>query len=173
LVEDFIQSGAVPAPIKKIGVFVNPTIDEVVEVSRRLDLDGIQLHGEESLSLCAQVRTLHPEGLLFKAFGIGSSGDLDNVESYSSLVDAFIFDTKSPQRGGTGQTFDWSILREYSGLKPFFLSGGIGPETISEARVVCQQLGAYGVDCSSLCEVSPGRKNLAKVRQVIDEVRRT
>jgi phosphoribosylanthranilate isomerase len=170
--EQAIKDGVVPPSVKKIGVFVNPTIEEVVEATERLQLEGVQLHGEESLRFCDKLRTLQSEVLLFKAIGIASEKDFENVEAYSPLVDAFLFDSKSSERGGTGRVFDWSLLHGYSGIKPFFLAGGIGPETIDDACRVCRDLGGYGVDSSSLCEVSPGKKDIIKVRRVIEEVRR-
>jgi phosphoribosylanthranilate isomerase len=160
----------IPRSVKKIGVFVNSSYEDIASASVRLNLDGVQLHGDESAEFCLKIKDSNPDTLLFKAIGVASPQDLVGLERYDSLVDLFIFDTKTSEYGGSGKSFQWDFLDSYQGETPFFLSGGIGPENIEAAIEAAIRYGATGLDVNSRCESSPGVKDITKVQHVMDTI---
>lgn len=113
---------------KRVGVFVNAADEDMTEIAELYKLDYLQLHGNESVSQC---RMLQQEGYkVIKAFSVATPNDLEKTEAYENCVDFFLFDTKCAKYGGSGKSFDWSVLHNYRGNVPFILSGGIRPESI-------------------------------------------
>ena len=159
----------VPEGIKRIGVFVDEQPSKILELSKYAGLDIIQLHGNESLDYC---KSLKASGLLIiKTFGITTGLDLCITDRYSEVCDYFLFDTKQEKYGGSGNKFNWSILRNYCFKRPFFLSGGIGPEdTNINAAVLNDQL--FAIDINSRFEISPGIKDAASVKSFINKIKR-
>ena len=156
-----------PAPIQKTGVFVNATKEFILDKIERFDLQAIQLHGDESPKFC---KSLQREGLqIFKVFSIGSSFDFSRLRPYESVCDFFLFDTKGKERGGNGIVFNWDILQEYKGTKPFILSGGISLENI-EALKALQNLNIHAIDVNSRFEIKPGLKDVALLKQLKKEL---
>ncbi|HBK82299.1 MAG TPA: N-(5'-phosphoribosyl)anthranilate isomerase [Flavobacterium sp.] len=159
--------------IKKTGVFVNPTYTEVVEILKKNKLDAIQLHGSESVEFCDQLQTTNTE--IIKAFSIDASFDFSDLEKYESVTDYFLFDTKGKLPGGNGITFDWQILENYNSTKPFFLSGGIGLNEITEIKKFLQSKASkycYALDLNSKFEIKPGLKDkieLEKFKKLLYE----
>lgn len=110
-----------PVHAKRVGVFVNENKENILMYADRFALDYIQLHGDESPEYC---RSLCNNGLhLIKAFSIAHPKDLAAVSAYKGLCDYYLFDTKTPQYGGSGNQFDWNLLLRYTGMTPFLLSG--------------------------------------------------
>lgn len=156
----------IPESIKKIGVFVNGDPEVIMEYVEQFNLDGIQFHGDESPETIYKFRNI---GLvLFKAFGLQDDFDFDFdiLKEYEHAVDFFLFDTKTAQYGGSGQKFNWNILKNYSSLKPFLLSGGIGVEELEDVLSI-QDLPIHAVDLNSRLEISPGLKDIDKVKKAI------
>lgn len=154
----------IPESIKKIGVFVNGDPEVIMEYVEQFNLDGIQFHGDESPETIYKFRNI---GLvLFKAFGLQDDFDFDILKEYEHAVDFFLFDTKTAQYGGSGQKFNWNILKNYSSLKPFLLSGGIGVEELEDVLSI-QDLPIHAVDLNSRLEISPGLKDIDKVKKAI------
>ncbi len=152
-------------PTKKMGVFVNSSLEEIREITGVIRFDGIQLHGHESPGLCQQLRD---DGyLVFKAFGISPGIGFDATLPYLNAVDFFLFDTWSPGHGGTGKQFDWGRLDEYHGDIPFLLSGGLTPET----RSFPVHPRFAGVDLNSRFETSPGIKDVGLLKTFINHYR--
>jgi phosphoribosylanthranilate isomerase len=87
------------------------------------------------------------------------------MEQYLDVCDYFLFDTKSESHGGSGQTFDWDILKQYPYTKPFFLSGGLSLDNIAEVSSL-KSLPLYGIDVNSRFEISPGLKDVAKLQEL-------
>jgi len=167
---------SLPDTIKLTGVFVNETIDEVIKKINEFDLNAVQLHGSESDIYCQQLRDLHRISLpqrkleIIKAFGISPGFDFDQLKQFNDVVDYFLFDTKTTEHGGSGIAFDWQILNQYSGPKPYFLSGGLSPENISEiSKLVPEQI--YGIDLNSKFELEPGVKNINSLKSVFELIR--
>lgn len=155
--------------VKFAGVFVNRPADEVIAAARNYRLAAVQLHGDESPEYC---RLLRDRGLtVWKAVGIETSGDIESLERYADCVDRFVFDRKSPSRGGTGQKFDWNLLDGYRLSVDFMLGGGISPydaeliDGISHPRLV-------GIDLNSRFETSPGIKDARLLNNFLKKIKR-
>ena len=151
-------------PIKKTAVFVNATLSEATAIIKEYSFEAIQLHGGESSDYCSEIKK---EGIeVIKAFGIHEEFDWKLLESYLDVVDYFLFDTYTSTHGGSGKTFNWEVLKEYPFEKPYFLSGGIGPENIESALAI-QDERLYGLDLNSRFEHSPGLKNIELLKTVV------
>jgi phosphoribosylanthranilate isomerase len=158
---------SIPEGIKKVAVFVNAKLDDVMEIIADYDFDAVQLHGKENSDYCNQLKS--PGVEVVKAFGLDKDFDFSQLKKYESVCDYFLFDTKTVEHGGSGQTFDWSVLKQYDYKKPFFLSGGIGPENLPEILKLKESgLNIYGVDFNSKLESEPGLKDIEKVKTCFD-----
>jgi phosphoribosylanthranilate isomerase len=163
-----------PERCRRIGVFVDATPEEILEAVERYDLKGIQLHGSESPEFCATLRRAlwpDPGMILLKAFNIGSKADVEATRRYEGLCDYYLFDTPGPSHGGTGRSFDWSLLEAYTGNTPFLLSGGLGPESITKLRTLRHPRWC-GVDLNSKFELEPALKNVAVLQEFLGEFRK-
>lgn len=163
-----------PSGIKKTGVFVDASINIVLEKILKYHLSAVQLHGDETATYCAELRKeLSDEKVeIIKVFSIKDHFNFEVLRRYEGIVDYFLFDTKGKNKGGNGYAFDWEILKNYPSDTPFFLSGGIGPEENLKIREFRQHLGnlgkaelLYAVDVNSRFETEPGYKNVEKVRE--------
>ena len=149
---------------KKVGVFVNPTMIEVLDAIDEYGLDVVQLHGDESPQMCED---LSSEVEVIKVFHIkDGNADIDAmVKDYDAVCDYYLFDKATDYSiGGTGQQFDWSILTKAKIEKPFFLSGGIGVEDAAKIKAF-KHPDFFGVDINSRFEKSPGVKDMGLVLQ--------
>jgi phosphoribosylanthranilate isomerase len=153
--------------ISRVGVFVNEAVETMLRIAHRTKLFALQLHGNESPQVCAELKREKPEPKLIKAFSIGGDFDGRLLTKYESVCDYFLFDTKTTKRGGSGESFDWNILHSFPIRRPFFLSGGIGAENVHEAIESCKGLPLFGVDLNSKVEISPGVKSPQMVKKVI------
>jgi phosphoribosylanthranilate isomerase len=154
--------------LKKVGVFVNASIEEMMEKATEYGLDYLQLHGDESPDLCY---ALQKRGIaLIKAFSIATEEDLAQTSEYEGRVDYFLFDTKCEGYGGSGKSFDWSVLHAYKGETPFLLSGGLRPESLEALRRFSHPRLA-GIDLNSGFEIEPGLKDIEKLKEFISEIR--
>lgn len=149
--------------IDRVGVFVNEKLENILQKVDQYMLDMVQLHGDESPEFCRELNTSIP---IIKAFSIADVADLEKTQPYEGLWGYFLFDTKTPQRGGSGQKFDWAILEAYTGRTPFLLSGGISAED-AEAIQQINHPKFYGVDLNSRFETEPGIKNIQLLEQFI------
>ena len=155
----------------RVGVFVNPTLEDVVSKVKEYGLNRIQLHGTESAEFCHSV--YKATGLLVtKAISIETEKDFEVCSQYEQekAVDILLFDTKSSGWGGSGQEFDWSLLDRYTGNKPFILAGGIGPG--SEERIMSiRHPRFHGIDLNSRFESEPALKEVSKLSLFINNIR--
>jgi phosphoribosylanthranilate isomerase len=148
---------------KKVGVFVNASIEEIRTRIKAYGLDMVQLHGDESPEFCA---ALAAETSVVKAFRIRQAEDIPQVDAYEEYCTYFLFDTAGPLYGGNGVPFDWKLLDSYTGSVPFFLSGGIGPA--DTARLAAFSHPAWqGIDINSRFEIRPGEKNLEDIKRFL------
>ena len=148
-----------PNQIKKTGVFVDATPDYIQSTIQDHHLNAVQLHGEETPAYCELIQEFGVE--VIKAFSIKEQFDFSLLDSYEDRCDYFLFDTKVELPGGNGYGFDWSILHNYSSTKPFFLSGGIGPEDYKKINSLLNlDLPVFAIDVNSKFELSPGLKNI-------------
>lgn len=159
-----------PSKCKRVGVMVNSSLEEIVLRQSQFGLDFIQLHGDETPQFCASVKERVPKAKLIKVFRIKNKSDLNAINAYEDVADYFLFETKTNVYGGSGQQFDWSLLRGYQGVTPFLLTGGIGPDDavkvhrFSHPRFV-------GVDINSRFELAPALKDVALIRKFLSCLR--
>ena len=154
---------------KRVGVFVNPTLDEIQERAEAFDFCYIQLHGSESPELCQAVR--EKTGCkVIKAISISSEEDLALASEYEGSCDLLLFDTKCKTVGGSGQQFSWNILSDYRSSLPFLLSGGIGPAD-TERLIKFHHPKCLGFDINSRFELEPGIKDTEKIKTFINTIR--
>ena len=150
--------------LKKVGVFVDPEMIDVLDAIDDYGLDVVQLHGNESPEMCED---LSSEVEVIKAFRISGGEDIDElVAPYDAVCDYYLFDAGGLKEsiGGTGKQFDWSILTRAKIEKPFFLSGGIGLDDVSKIKTFSHP-DFYAVDINSKFEKEPGIKDMAAVLQ--------
>ena len=151
--------------LKKVGVFVNAGYDEIMKVVEDYGLDVVQLHGDETPELCGE---LSEDVEVIKAFKIGNNkASIDElVADYDEVCDYYLFDTsvEDGPEGGTGKKFDWKLISDARIEKPFFLSGGIGPEDVAKVKKF-RHPDYYAVDINSKFEKEPGIKDMGLVLQ--------
>ncbi|MEP0368259.1 MAG: phosphoribosylanthranilate isomerase [Cyclobacteriaceae bacterium] len=151
----------VPTETKKVGVFVNEDESVILDCVEKYGLDYVQLHGNEPVELAESIKQ---KGVgVIKVFGVMDALPSAEIRPYEDAVDYFLFDTKTPAHGGSGQKFDWSILKSYDSTKPFFLSGGIDVSDIEEIKKMnIEKLEV--IDVNSRFEIAPGLKNIERVK---------
>ena len=151
--------------VLSVGVFVNESVDEVEKIRKYCSLDAIQLHGDESVEYCSQLK----EGLIIKAFRIKDESSLTPIPTYKDVF-AYLLDAFSKKiRGGTGKTFDWNLAVKAKAFgKPVILSGGLGLDNIAQAIKV---VSPYGIDISSSIEVKPGKKDHKLMEEVFNVIK--
>lgn len=154
--------------IKKTGVFVNASVNEIREKQRAFGLEAIQLHGDETPGLCEQIKNSDVQ--VIKAFGIDDSFDFNVLATYAGVVDHFLFDTKTAGYGGSGRTFNWRILDQYQLEIPYFLSGGLNPENINEILNVADDR-LFAADLNSGFEIAPAIKNITDLKKAFNLLR--
>ncbi len=157
--------------IKSVGLFVNPDDRVLQDALSHFDLDYIQLHGNETPKRIETVKKSVGKPII-KAFRIGEASDLDTIPAYNDLIDWIILDSKpkgAKLPGGTGHSFNWSLLNNVSFSKPWMLSGGLNKDNISDAL---STLNPDGIDVSSGVEDAPGQKNPEKIMEFISAVRK-
>lgn len=126
------QIASISKKIKKVGVFVNETIENVLKIAEECKLDAIQLHGDEDVLYCKQIATSY---YTIKAIGVNNQVNLSELLlPYESVVHAFLFDTKHESYGGTGKKFNWELFDNAKINLPFILSGGISPLDVGDIR---------------------------------------
>ena len=150
--------------IKKVGVFVNATLEEIKSKIKKYDLDLIQLHGNETPEFCSNLMQESLE--IIKVFSVDDDFDFQILEAYENVCDYFLFDTKGKLHGGNGFTFNWQILEKYKSKKPLFLSGGIGIEEIAKIKTL--NLPIFAIDVNSKFEMEPGLKDINKLKFMVD-----
>lgn len=158
------------ASIKRVGVFVNSSLDEMLKLSTQHQLDYIQLHGDENAHLCHALKE-NDLGII-KVFGVDNQFDFESVKPFEPYVDYFLFDYKGELRGGNGVPFDWNVLEHYNSEVPFFLSGGVGPDNAAHITELTNP-GLYAIDVNSGIEDSPGIKNNHKLEVLLSKIKKT
>ncbi|MDR2916672.1 MAG: phosphoribosylanthranilate isomerase [Tannerella sp.] len=154
----------------KVGVFVNETLEQMLEKAELYQLSFLQLHGNETSDLCGELRQRGYS--VIKAFSVASVDDIRKTENYPGCCDYFLFDTKCAGYGGSGNCFDWSLLDAYNGNTPFLLSGGLSPDCVLEIKQL-RHSGFAGIDLNSGFEISPAIKDTGKLKDFITEIRKS
>ena len=153
-----------PRTAERVGVFVNESMEVILENVVSYFLDIVQLHGDESPEFCKELRKHHIQ--VMKAFSIGDRLPSEEIATYDGCCDYFLFDTQTPTYGGSGRQFDWDILHYYQGNTPFILSGGIGPDDVDDIRELNNPM-CIGIDINSKFELSPANKDVESIKQFI------
>ena len=152
-----------PPFIARVAVVVNPEPEKVTEIEKSGLFDYIQFHGSEEPELLKNtvLKTV-------KAISIAGEKDLAAVEKYKKSADYLLFDTKiGSQSGGTGESFDWSLISELE--LPYILAGGLGADNIEKAL---KKLNPLAVDLNSRLENEPGKKNHRLVKDTVKKIKR-
>jgi phosphoribosylanthranilate isomerase len=168
---DQIKSVQLPG-VLKVGVFVNEPINDVIATATAAGLDMVQLHGDETPNYCKEMANHYP---VIKAFRISETDDVAyKISEYLEDIDYLLFDTASSVYGGSGISFDWTKLANATGQKPYFLSGGIGPDDVSKITSFVQYEAAsncIAVDVNSKFETAPGQKNIQLLQSFIPTIK--
>lgn len=157
--------------IKKVGVFVNSTIETIITIINNYDLQAVQLHGQETPEFCQKLQKKQIE--IIKVFSIKDQFDFNQLSAFENLVDYFLFDTNGPNPGGNGYCFDWSILNQYNSKTPYFLSGGIGLDDIKSIQNFKNSAAAqhcFAIDVNSKFELKPAYKDDVKLKQLMQQL---
>ncbi|MCB0454387.1 MAG: phosphoribosylanthranilate isomerase [Aequorivita sp.] len=177
---------SLPSGTKKVGVFVDTSLKEIIEKIEKYDLDVVQLHGDESVNFCNQLKAKCQAELVeaqsiekpvlsavevWKVFSIKDEFDFEILKPYEDVVDKFLFDTKGKEKGGNGYAFNWEILKKYPSKKPFILSGGIGLEKVDSLKKILKtDLPFHAIDVNSKFEIEPGLKNIKDLKKFKNEL---
>jgi phosphoribosylanthranilate isomerase len=168
---DQIKSVQLPG-VLKVGVFVNEPMDDVIATATAAGLDMVQLHGDETPNYCKEMANHYP---VIKSFRISETDDVAyKISEYLEDIDYLLFDTASSVYGGSGISFDWIKLANATGQKPYFLSGGIGPDDVSKITSFVQSEAAgncVAVDVNSKFETAPGQKNIQLLQSFIPTIK--
>jgi phosphoribosylanthranilate isomerase len=165
-------AAALRRKVELCGVFVNAPMEQIVEVSEQIGLSLLQLHGDEGPSFCAEA-SRRTGARTIKALQVSGLADIQDASRFHT--DFHLLDARSTVpgleglRGGTGETFDWALLAGRRSKIPLILSGGLGPENVTEA---VQRVRPYAVDTASATERAPGHKDPDKLREFFAAVRR-
>ncbi len=151
-----------PPFVTPVGVFVNQKEGAIRDICEFTRIHTIQLHGDEDPHFCKRLQDYK----IIKVFRVKNRFDPSNLSAYK--VDAYLFDAFSENSfGGTGQPFNWEVLKDIKFNKPFILAGGLTPKNIPEAL---KMLSLYAVDISSGVEKSPGVKDPRLMKELFDSL---
>lgn len=157
-----------PHSIKKVGVFVDASMNEVIEAIEKHDLYVAQLHGSESPAFCDQLKKQLPQIKITKVFSVKDDFDFSALNRFEGVCDFYLFDTKGKLPGGNGYAFNWEVLKKYPSTKPYFLSGGIGleeAERLKEFLASNESKFCHAIDVNSRFETEPGLKDIEKLEE--------
>jgi len=158
-----------PPFVDAVGVFVDGAMDRTAEVIRGCGLNYAQLHGMESAEYCRDLAAQAAPCRVLKALRVGPHSTAADATPYRDSVQGFLLDTFHKQAvGGTGETFDWSMISRLQIEKPFLLAGGLD---VTNIRAALERVQPYGVDANSGLELTPGRKDHDLIRHFIALVR--
>ena len=157
--------------VNKVGVFVNASVEEVLQMVDECRLHMVQLHGDETPRYCEKIADYIS---VVKAFRISESDNIAwRIKDYMEVCDMFMFDTEGAGYGGTGKKFDWNKLKEVSIGKPYFLSGGIEPgdvQRLKDFQKSPEAKALFSIDINSRFETMPGIKDLDLIKKFIQEL---
>jgi len=168
--DDAVQAvsiAGIPAPVKKVGVFADEPVQNILNLHRIHQFDFVQLHGNENVDDCKYLseRGVH----IIKAFSIHNAFYFSILDNYMSWIDLLLFDTAGKLPGGNGISFNWQLLQGRRFKKPFLLSGGIGPGDV-QALKNFNHPDMKGVDVNSRFEISPGIKDVSALQIFIQQI---
>lgn len=155
----------------KVGVFVNASIEEVLQMVDECRLHMVQLHGDETPRYCEKIADYIS---VVKAFRISESDNIGwRIKEYGDVCDMFMFDTEGAGYGGTGKKFNWNNLQDVVIGKPYFLSGGIEPgdvEKLLEFKTKQEAKALFAIDINSKFETIPGVKDCDRIKKFTQQL---
>ena len=158
-----------PHFVRPVAVFVNAQIDSIEAICSSYGIGIIQLHGNETPQQCKELASKGYR--IIKAVSVTCRDDFSKLKEYEDAgITMFLFDTPSPQYGGTGKKFDWALLKDYPLTTPYLLSGGIGEED-TDAIISAMDDYMAGIDVNSRFETAPGYKDIKKLTHFIISLR--
>jgi len=158
-----------PPFVDTVGVFVDRDREEVEEIIRYCRLGYAQLHGQESPKYCERLARFAPPCQVLKALRVGAHSRPEDVAPYTEYVKGFLLDTYQKNMvGGTGTSFDWSLIKRLNLNKPWILAGGLTVDNVADA---IKAVAPYGVDVNSGVEKRPGEKDHDLIRSFVRQVR--
>lgn len=155
----------IPPQIAKVAVLANIDLTVIKKIYKNLSPDYFQFHGSETPGFLRKIREIFPKVKIIKAFQISSKNDLKQVPRFNKESDMFLFDNAA---GGSGESFDWTILEDLKTRKNWFLSGGLNVDNISDA---VRATGAQMIDVSSGIEKVRGEKSAQLIEKLMAESR--
>ena len=166
----FNEVEKVSSSIEKVLVIANAKLEEVKCINNRSTPPSvIQLHGNESVDYCRELKNEFPRIKIWKAFRLKAINDLENISQYEKNIDAILIDAWDEKSlGGTGNRVPIELLLNKTFKAPWILAGGISAEIIPE---IFSKLRPDGIDASSRLEISPGIKDIKKVESLVREIR--
>lgn len=163
-----------PHGIKKVGVFVDASIDEIADKVKTHQLLTIQLHGNEDPQFCQTLKRKLKGIEIIKVFSIKDKFNFKELNAFDAVCDYYLFDTKGKLPGGNGYKFNWGILMGYPSTKPFFLSGGIDFDDLETIQKFIQRPESkycHAIDVNSKFEIEPGLKDIEKLKDFIKRIK--
>ena len=166
----FNEVEKVSSSIEKVLVIANAKLEEVKCINNRSTPPSvIQLHGNESVDYCRELRSEFPSIKIWKAFRLKTINDLKSISNYENNIDAILLDAWDDKYlGGTGNRVPIELLLNKTFQVPWILAGGISAEIIPE---IFSKIRPDGIDASSRLEISPGIKDIKKVASLVREIR--
>jgi len=164
-----------PKKAQRVGVFVNAEPEEIVQKVKDYALDVVQLHGDEDLAYATSLHkqlaaSVDKEPQIIRAISVESRSKVLKAMMWDGFVDAILFETPTTGYGGSGESFDWSLLSSYRGNTPFFLTGGIGPQSL-EGLLEFEHPMWIGMDLNSRFESSPAYKDINLLKPFVERLR--
>ena len=158
-----------PPFVDRVGVLVNESVETAVRLVDVAGFSYLQLHGSESVEYCRELKKRLPYLKIIKAFRVGDQTSPEEFEPYENSVDGFLLDTYvKGEKGGTGEAFNWSIIAGLNLKRHIILAGGLTAENIVEAISTVEP---YAVDINSGVEIKPGKKDHARLKDVMIQIR--
>jgi len=166
-VEAATMRAKLPSGVQAVGLFVNAKPAEINSLNAFVRFTAAQLHGDETPAIVSEVSRTVP---VIKAFRVAADFPVSTFDKYHDAF-AFLLDgSRAGQFGGTGASADWNVARRAVAGNRIILAGGLTPENVGAA---IRSVQPYAVDVASGVESKPGKKDHARMKEFIDEVRRT
>ena len=161
-----------PVHAKRVGVFVNATPEEIVQKVKEYGLSYVQLHGDEDLAYVCRLQDMLkaedvPMPRIVRSISVGSRSQVLKAMMWDGYVDGILFETPTKGFGGSGEAFDWSLLSAYRGRTPFFIAGGLSPNSLDDLLEFEHPMW-LGVDLNSRFESEPGIKDINLLKPFIE-----
>ena len=157
--------------IKRVSVIKNVPINKILEVIKNNKSENVlQLHGDEDISYCKQIKENFKKIELWKAFRIQKTKDLENISLYSNFIDAVLLDSWNKETyGGSGIRINQKYLEDLKFDNKWWLAGGI---SIDWVKKIIENIKPDGIDISSSIEIYPGVKDISKTKELVDTIRK-